>query len=193
MFFFNIIKKNKLIFFFLLICFIYNSIQIYQYANDKYAYQYGDWLINYSNGYYDGWIDITENDNTISLIILIGLPACGKTTYYNEVIDNNYKFYDDFISDIYDGNLLKDIKNNVKICISDPRLCNFNTFEQIMKEVEKYITKDKIKLILFRNNKLSSLINASKRNKKNVNNMIEMYSSIYKIENYLNYNHLLLS
>jgi hypothetical protein len=51
MFFFNIIKKNKLIFFFLLICFIYNSVQIYQFANDKYAYQYGDWLINYSNGF----------------------------------------------------------------------------------------------------------------------------------------------
>lgn len=149
-------------------------------------------LINYSNGYYDGWIDITENDNNISLIILIGLPASGKTTYYNEIIDNTYKFYDDFITDIYDGNLLKDIKNNLKLCISDPRLCNFDTFKQIMKEIEKYITKDKIKIILFPNNKLSCLINASKRNKKNVNNMIEIYSSLYKIENYLDYNHILI-
>ena len=149
-------------------------------------------LINYSNGYYDGWIDITETDNNISLIILIGLPASGKTTYYNEIVDKNYKFYDDFITNIYDGNLCNDIKNNVKICISDPRLCNFDTFKQIMKEIEKYITKDKIKIILFPNNKLSSLINASKRNKKNVNNMIEIYSSLYKIENYLDYNHILI-
>lgn len=51
MFFFNHIKKKKLIFFFLLICFIYNVVQIYQFAIDKYAYQYGDWLINYSNGF----------------------------------------------------------------------------------------------------------------------------------------------
>jgi predicted kinase len=149
-------------------------------------------LINYSNGYYDGWMNITEIDNNSSLIILIGLPACGKTTYYKEILDNSYKFYDDFITDIYDGNLLKDIKNNVKICISDPRLCNYNTFQQIMKEIEKYITKDKIILILFRNNKLSSLINAKKRDKKNVNNMIEMYSSLYNIENYLHYNHKLI-
>jgi len=46
----NYIKNNKLIFF-LLICFFYNSVQIYQFATDKYSYQYGDWLINYSNGF----------------------------------------------------------------------------------------------------------------------------------------------
>jgi hypothetical protein len=149
-------------------------------------------LINYSNGYYDGWMNITEIDNNSSLIILIGLPACGKTTYYKEILDNSYKFYDDFITDIYDGNLLKDIKNNIKLCISDPRLCNYNTFEQIMKEIEKYITKDKIKLILFRNNKLLSLFNAKKRDKKNVNNMIKIYYSLYNIENYLHYNHKLI-
>jgi hypothetical protein len=48
---FSHFKNNKLIFFFLFICFIYNSVQIFQYASDKYAYQYGDWLINYSNGF----------------------------------------------------------------------------------------------------------------------------------------------
>ena len=50
MLFFNYIKNNKF-FFFLLICFIYNAVQIYQFTVDKYAYQYGDWLINYSNGF----------------------------------------------------------------------------------------------------------------------------------------------
>jgi hypothetical protein len=149
-------------------------------------------LINYSNGYYDGWMSITEIYNNSSLIIIIGLPACGKTTYYKEILDNSYKFYDDFITDIYDGNLLKDIKNNIKLCISDPRLCNYNTFQQIMKEIEKYITKDKIKLILFPNDKLSSLFNVNKRDKKNVNNMINIYSSLYNIENYLHYNHKLI-
>jgi hypothetical protein len=49
--FLNYLKKNKIIFFFLAICFIYNLVQIYQFANDKYAYQYGDWLINYSSGF----------------------------------------------------------------------------------------------------------------------------------------------
>jgi hypothetical protein len=61
-----------------------------------------------------------------------------------------------------------------------------------MKEIEKYITKDKIKLILFPNNKLSSLFNVNKRDKKNVNNMINIYSSLYNIENYLDYNHKLI-
>ena len=48
---YNLIKKNKILFSFFLFIFLYNFIQIYEYAHDKYAFQYGDWLINYSNGF----------------------------------------------------------------------------------------------------------------------------------------------
>ena len=39
------LKKIFVVFFF------YNSVQIFQYVNDKYSYQYEDWLINYNNGF----------------------------------------------------------------------------------------------------------------------------------------------
>ena len=37
--------------FFLTLVFFYNSTHVYQYVNDKYSYQYEDWLINYSGGF----------------------------------------------------------------------------------------------------------------------------------------------
>ena len=50
---FTIIKENKnnVVLFFFIFCFIYNIFQVYEYAFDRYAFQYGDWLINYSNGF----------------------------------------------------------------------------------------------------------------------------------------------
>lgn len=46
----------------------------------------------------------------MKLLIIIGLPGSGKTTYFNEQLKNQYKFYDDFISDIINGELIDDIK-----------------------------------------------------------------------------------
>ena len=34
-----------------ILIFFYNSFQVFQYVQDKYSYQYEDWLINYSNGF----------------------------------------------------------------------------------------------------------------------------------------------
>jgi len=124
------------------------------------------------------------------LIIIIGLPASGKTTYFNEnkLLKEKYSFYDDFIFSFIDGELIEEIKNNNNVCITDPRLCNFEIFQNIIKIIKEYIDESNIKLILFKNNKEQCLINSKNRIKKDVEQTIHNYSSIYDINNYKNYN-----
>jgi tRNA uridine 5-carbamoylmethylation protein Kti12 len=125
----------------------------------------------------------------MKLIIVIGLPASGKTTYYNENLKNSHLFYDDFVSNIFDGELIESIKKgNQDICIADPRLCNPSIFTRIMKVIEEYIDISNINLILFENDKTKCFINSKKRNNKNVDKTIEFLSNIYHYDNYKNYN-----
>lgn len=128
------------------------------------------------------------------LTVIIGLPACGKTTYYNqdETLKINYEFHDDFISNFIDGELIEDLKLHKNVCVADPRLCNFQIFEKVMKTIEEYIDKNNITLILFKNNKEQCLVNAKERKNKNVDNTIENYSKVYNLDNYKNYNYKIL-
>jgi tRNA uridine 5-carbamoylmethylation protein Kti12 len=124
------------------------------------------------------------------LIIIVGLPASGKTTYYNnnEILRDNYKFHDDFIFRFFDGDVIDELKNGNNICVADPRLCNITIFKRIMTIFEEYIDKTAIKLILFKNDKENCLLNAIKRKNKNVEEMINEYSKIYNLEEYNEYN-----
>lgn len=127
------------------------------------------------------------------IIIIIGLPASGKTYYYNENFKDNYILYDDFITTLFNGDLINDIKKNKDICMIDPRLCNYDRFLSIISIIEQIIDKRKIKLILFKNDKINCLINARKRNEleknKIVDKSIEFYSNIYDLNNYNHYNY----
>jgi len=150
-------------------------------------------LINLSNGFYDGWIDITEIINEKRIVIIIGLPASGKTTYYNKNLKDNYILYDDFIKDMHSSELINDLKSNNKICLIDPRLCDYKIFIKFTNEIHKYVDKSIIKLILFENNKNKSLKYASERIPyRNVNNFIENYSKLYDIDNYISYNYIII-
>lgn len=126
----------------------------------------------------------------MKLLIIIGLPGSGKTTYFNENLKDKYEFYDDFISNIIDGKLICEIKKKEKdICIADPRLCNYSIFTKVMKLIEEIIDKSNISLILFENNKDKCFINSKKRKNKNVEKTIEFLSNIYNHENYKYYNY----
>jgi len=121
------------------------------------------------------------------LVIIIGLPGSGKTTYFNNNKENlfkNYIYHDDFISNFFNGELMNDIKENKNVCISDPRLCNIEKFNNYLKVFLEFKDKKEIKLILFENNKNKCLENAKHRNKKNVNKTIELLSNIYNLDNY---------
>jgi len=124
------------------------------------------------------------------LIIIIGLAGSGKTTYYHEKIDKRYKLYDDFISNFFDGEIIEKI--NEDLCLIDPRLCNYELFKKIMIEIEKFIDKSQIKLLLFENNDERCLINAEKRGDKKVSKMIEIYSKKYDLKNYQGYDYEIL-
>jgi len=125
----------------------------------------------------------------MKLIIIIGLPGSGKTTYYEEKLKAlEYEFFDDFISSIVNGQMIKKIENGkTNVCITDPRLCNYETFKRVMKLIEVHINKTDIQLILFENDKDKCLLNASKRANKNVNKTIEFNSKIYDLNNYNGY------
>jgi len=119
------------------------------------------------------------------LYIIIGLPASGKTTYYHQFL-NQMKFHDDFISSFFDNELIHDLENGDDICITDPRLCDIKRFRDYMQIFREYVEIDKIKLILFKNDYEQCLINANNRKKKNVNNMIKIYTKLYNTDLYIN-------
>lgn len=125
----------------------------------------------------------------MKLIIIIGLPGSGKTTYFHEKLKPlGFLFYDDFVSSMCNGKMMKAIKDGTAdVCIADPRLCNFEIFKRVMKVIEDYIDKSVIKLILFENDKNKCLLNASKRANKNVNKAIEFNSKIYNPDYYKDY------
>ena len=126
----------------------------------------------------------------IQVIIIIGLPGSGKTTLTNKYIDN-YKIYDDYVSKFYNGKILRNIKEGKKICLNDPRLCNIITFERHINKILKFISKDKIKLILFKNDPIQCLENIKNREKekKDIVKTINYMTNIYDINCYKNFNH----
>ena len=124
------------------------------------------------------------------MLIIIGLAGSGKTTYFQQNLSNKYELFDDFVSNFFDGEIIEKI--NDEICLIDPRLCNFELFKEIMMEIEKYIDRSKIKLLLFENNPDGCLVNSRMRQKKNVEKMIEIYSKKYDLDNYRDYDYEIL-
>lgn len=150
-------------------------------------------LVNFSNGYYEGWVEVSETDNNINLIIIIGLPASGKTTYYETNLSKrDFKLYDDFISNFYDSDLIDDLKAKKKVCLIDPRLCDFNLFEKIMNGIKEYIDVSTMKVLLFPNDKYKSIRYSRQRGNKEVSATINKYSAIYQPANYINYPHKII-
>ena len=137
-------------------------------------------LKNYSNGYYSGWLSlIIENlpllklldsnkalHSTNKLIVVVGLPASGKTTYCKQKYPK-YKLYDDYLSDIYNNQLLNQLTNNTlnsKVIINDPRLCNITIFQQQIEYFLKYIPLRNIQFILYDNRPDQCILNSQLRN-----------------------------
>ncbi len=127
------------------------------------------------------------------VIIIIGLPGSGKTTYANIHYNDGYIIFDDFIRTFCNGEIIKNIKMNNNICIIDPRLCDINIFNRYLDKILEHIDIKNIKIILFENDKDLCLINANKRNdKRNVNDTICNYSKIYLVDNYIGYDRIVI-
>ena len=110
------------------------------------------------------------------MIIIIGLPGSGKSHLIKTF---QMKYYDDFISNFFNGELINDLNDNIDICITDPRLCNKEIFIRYMNVIEEVIDKSQISLILYKNDKERCLNNIKNRNIKKVEQTIERLSNIY--------------
>jgi hypothetical protein len=129
------------------------------------------------------------NFDNYSLVIVIGLSHSGKTTYCKNSIASHF-LYDDFIPSFYEGMIPIDLINKKKIVLNDPRLCNFNIFKSFMEIFENYVAKEEILLVLFENNPLKCIANIT--TSKNVENNIIHNSKIYNLDNYMNYNYIII-
>jgi len=158
-------------------------------------------LINTSNGYYNGWLEIekicdaTIVDpkcwNKITLTIIIGLPCSGKTQYMKNF---NSKKYDDVLNNLADNIFIQDLmymntqKMNEHIIVNDPRLCDSLVFDNFIKILLDYIPKENIDLVLFKNNPELCLKNyGNMDDKRDVIDFINQYKSIYDV-NHKSYN-----
>ena len=123
------------------------------------------------------------------IIIIIGLPCSGKTTFLKTL--KSYEIYDDFISTICDGSLLTAIEDtSKKICVADPRLCKFEIFERYIRT---FTSHHNVLLLLFENNPVKCLSNLETRTTaRNLTKEINYFSSIYNIYKYKKYPYIIL-
>ena len=140
---------------------------------------------------------MNSNINKYQLIIVIGLPGSGKTTYMKDNIKNHI-IYDDFIPNFYSCKIIDDLKNNRKICISDPRLCDFDRFQKFMGIFTDYVKHNNILLILFKNEPMACVLNANTRNAQNthikiVQDSILFYATKYDLNKYQDYDNMIIS
>jgi hypothetical protein len=122
----------------------------------------------------------------MTLSIVIGLPCSGKTYLSRQL---GAKTYDDFIFNFYSGELIRDLKSGIDVCINDPRLCNYEIFKRYMDIFENFCTKTAIILYLFENNPEQCKKNM---NEKNVSKFIEFYTKLYDLKNYHSYKHIIV-
>lgn len=169
-------------------------------------------LVNESNGYYSGWMEINKftkiinvNENNTQIMIIIGLPGSGKSTFsikQRELYGKNIEvtIYTDTLDRLYCIDFLKSITNTDKklLIIDDPRLCDKNAFIRLMNHFEKYVSQKNISVILFENNVNQCKINIENREngrmKASYLVSLEQYAQIYntECEEYSEYNPLLL-
>jgi hypothetical protein len=122
----------------------------------------------------------------MKLSIVIGLPCSGKTFLSRQL---SAKIYDDFIFNFYSGELIRDLKAGIDVCINDPRLCNYEVFKRYMDIFEDFIPNNEIILYLFENNPEQCKKNI---NEKNVIKFIEFYTELYDLNNYQSYKNVLV-
>ena len=169
----------------------YSGIQEYD-RNHIYELHFKDGTIidiilrNSSNGYYDGHIneEITFSDSEIitkknALIILIGLPGSGKTTYgkmLEESIKNSVLYDDIEMVNSTINRIKQDLILGKKVIVTNPRFCIATSYYDFINRLNLCDVNHSIVTYCFIPDINSSIYNIKQResyNKKKMNAFIE--------------------
>lgn len=83
------------------------------------------------------------------VIIIIGLPGSGKSTWIQNNIDESYIVYDDCLNESYFEKIFKKIKQGQKVIFADPRFCFYKNFDFFYCYLTKYLDKANVQIICF--------------------------------------------
>jgi len=140
-----------------------------QYQESEFPFR----LINSSNGYYEGYIeydwekmyfDPSSFPSTAELVVVVGLPGAGKTSY---VLHNysGYHIYDDDDNPISNINyVIQELQEGGKVCIIEPRFTDYDIYQKNIREkILPLIGESRIRTILFNKDVENSHINNRRR------------------------------
>ena len=123
------------------------------------------------------------------LLIVIGLPGSGKSTYCSYFRDR--LVIDDFLNSMFNGDLIKYLKEGKKIIINDPRLCIKKIFIRTMAQLERLLDRKDICLLLMLVGLDQCILNIMRRQEKgdtrNVEKNLEYMNTEYDLNNYKGY------
>jgi guanylate kinase len=112
------------------------------------------------------------------LIMIVGLPCSGKTTYINKYfVDKNYIIFDDMIKE--KGNtkeaVIEALNKNNNVVVADPYLVMQDIRTAAKHSIQSKVKDVKIFWIYFENNLTKCLKNLERRIKKGDNRKVKEF------------------
>lgn len=119
-------------------------------------------LINSSNGYYSGWLQIEHNtflgvqiitNLSARIVLVLGHSGSGKTTYLRTFTSSSPQYVmDDYMdSPTWVNSMYEALQTGRRVILSDPRLCITRVFKTHF-EILDNILPHPIHIVAFRNN-----------------------------------------
>lgn len=155
-------------------------------------------LRNSSNGYYDGWVNesIGINKSTMlstrhQLIILVGLPGCGKSTYAKKLqnsIPNSIRFDDIDISLQTTIDRIRIELPNRTVIVANARFCILDTYNEFINRIN-LLKKDKVVVTYCFLPDVSKSIENIKNREKNETIQNKFIEDVHRYKNYYYVDH----